>query len=84
MGGRRAWSLYHEGGMEGGVLKPKLDSLLLCVTFNPRLFFSVVLSSNKRCWESYHIKYKMRLMRQGGMEGLGRWDSQKPTLGRAS
>lgn len=78
MGVLKAWFPYPfltpKGGTEGGVLKPKSDSLLLCVTFNPLLFLAIVLSSNERCWETYHIKNKTHSMNQGGMKKLGRWD----------
>lgn len=63
MGGPRAWFPYPflmpKGSVDGGVLKPKLNSLLLCVTFNPLLFLATVLSSSQRCWETYRRKKKM-------------------------
>lgn len=53
------------------MLKPKSDSLLLCVTFNPLLFLGIDSSSNERCWETYHIKNKMLSVNQGGVKELG-------------
>lgn len=60
--GSRAWFLHPfltpKDGMEWGVLKPKSDTLLLCVTFKPLLFLAIVLSSSVRGREMYHIKIR--------------------------
>lgn len=44
--------------MEWGVLKPKADTMLLCVTFKPLTFLAIVLSSSGRDREMYHIKIR--------------------------
>lgn len=45
-------------GMEWGVLKPKANTLLWCVTFKPLIFLAMVLSSSGRDREMYHIKIR--------------------------
>lgn len=60
--GCRAWFLHlllmPKDGMEWGVLKPKVGTLLWCVTFKPLLFLAIVLSSSGRGGEMYHIKIR--------------------------